>query len=444
MKIYNSQSKQLEEFISLKEKQLRIYVCGPTVYSDSHIGHARSSIFFDFVYRYFKENEYNVILMKNYTDIDDKIIKKHLETKEPLDIITKRYIQSYEEDMKKLNVLESINPLATDNISSMEKMILNLLNKGFAYKTEDGIYLKNTDFSFFNIHNNGDFSRLENSTKLNSSDFVLWKFDEKYNYPSPLGKGRPGWHIECSAMIKEHLAYKDEEYQIDIHGGGKDLIFPHHENEAKQTYLDSGQKLSKYWLHHGFVNINNEKISKSLNNFITLKELLKSFHGEVVRFYLLFHHYRNDINFSIPDLNVFKKRLDNLYSIKLKLSNVEEIENINFKNKLLDILSNDFNVSEALVYIEEQLKTSNKGIQVFILNYISNLFGILLDNENYFKYGISEEDKERIENLLEERLIAKQNRNFALSDQIRNNLEKENIFVMDLPFNKFYYEKRII
>lgn len=443
MKIFNSQSKQIEEFISLKEKQIRIYVCGPTVYDDAHIGHARSSVFFDFFYRFLKELNYDVLMMKNYTDIDDKIIKKHLETKEPLDKITQKYILSYKEDMEKLNVLEVIHPLATENISSMEKMILNLINKGYAYKTEDGIYLKNNDFSLFNIHNNGDFSRLENSTKLNSSDFVLWKFDEKYNYSSPLGKGRPGWHIECSAMIKEHLAYKDEDYQIDIHGGGKDLMFPHHENEAKQTLLDSGQQLSKYWMHHGFVNINNEKMAKSLNNFIKLKELLKSFHGEVIRFYLLFHHYRSDINFSIPDLNVFKKRLDNLYSIKLRLSNIEEIEDLHFKNGLINILNNDLNVSEALVYIETSLKNKNKGQQVYIFNLISKIFGILLDNENYFKYGISKEEQERIEFLLEERLEAKENRNFDLSDQIRGDLEKESIFVMDLPFNKFYYEKRI-
>lgn len=326
--IYDSVKKEKVEFNPIVEGKVKIYVCGPTVYDDSHLGHARSAIAFDLLHRVLKANNYEVIMTKNFTDIDDKIIKKMHDTSKSLEEITTTYINAYKADMKALNILDNtIEPKATENLEVMKDMIENLISKDIAYKTSDSVYFDTSkDNSYGTLsHKTSDensIARVEiNTEKRNPSDFALWKF-AKINdvcFEAPFGLGRPGWHIECSAMIEKHLAYKNSAYQIDIHGGGADLLFPHHENEAAQTRCSSGQHLAKYWMHNGFVNIDGEKMSKSLGNSFFLKDVLKSYSGEVIRFYLMSAHYRANFNFNEEDLIASKKRLDKLYRVKKRV-----------------------------------------------------------------------------------------------------------------------------
>jgi len=326
--IYNSKTKQKENFIPLEENKAKIYVCGPTVYDDAHLGHARSSIAFDLLRRTLLALGYDVTFVKNYTDIDDKILKKMGQSGKSLKEITTHYIKRYEEDMSALNILDpDIKPKATESVESIINFIEHLIEKDFAYKLSDGIYFDTTkDKNYLSIsHTYIDDARARvesNQEKRDSKDFALWKFskDDEISYPAPFGEGRPGWHIECSCMIKEHLAYKDKEFQIDIHGGGADLLFPHHENEAAQSRCESGVELAKYWMHNGFVQIDNQKMSKSLGNSFFLKDALKVYDGEVLRFYLLSTHYRANFNFNEEDLKASKKRLDKLYRLKKKIA----------------------------------------------------------------------------------------------------------------------------
>ena len=328
---YDTSKKTKVEFVSLKPNIAKIYVCGPTVYDNSHLGHARSAIAFDLLHRVLKANGYEVVFAKNFTDIDDKIIKKMKEENKSLEEITTFYIKNYKNDMEILNILpNSFEPKATENLDAMKEMIENLLSKDIAYKTDDSVYFDvSKDKNYGSLSNQASDensqARVEiNNQKRNSSDFALWKFEKAsdVSFASNFGAGRPGWHIECSAMIEKHLAYKDEPFQIDIHCGGADLLFPHHENEASQTRCASGQNLAKYWMHNGFVNINGEKMSKSLGNSFFLKDVLKSYSGEVVRFYLLSSSYRANINFNEEDLLVSKKRLDKLYRVKKRVYEV--------------------------------------------------------------------------------------------------------------------------
>ena len=255
--IYDSVKKEKVEFNSIIPNVAKIYVCGPTVYDDSHLGHARSAIAFDLLHRVLKANDYEVIMTKNFTDIDDKIIKKMNDSNKSLEEITTTYINTYKADMKALNILDNtIEPKATENLESMKEMISNLISKDIAYKTSDSVYFDTSKDTLYGSlsHKASDensIARVEtNIEKRNPSDFALWKFAKTndVSFEAPFGLGRPGWHIECSAMIEKHLAYKDSEFQIDIHGGGADLLFPHHENEAAQTRCSSGQNLAKYWL----------------------------------------------------------------------------------------------------------------------------------------------------------------------------------------------------
>ncbi len=261
---YDTSKKTKVEFVSLKPNIAKIYVCGPTVYDNSHLGHARSAIAFDLLHRVLKANGYEVVFAKNFTDIDDKIIKKMKEEGKSLEEITTFYIKNYKNDMEILNILpNSFEPKATENLDAMKEMIENLLSKDIAYKTDDSVYFDvSKDKNYGSLSNQASDensqARVEiNNQKRNSSDFALWKFEKAsdVSFASNFGAGRPGWHIECSAMIEKHLAYKDEPFQIDIHCGGADLLFPHHENEASQTRCASGQNLAKYWMHNGFVNI---------------------------------------------------------------------------------------------------------------------------------------------------------------------------------------------
>ncbi|AXK49609.1 cysteine--tRNA ligase [Aliarcobacter trophiarum LMG 25534] len=451
---YDTSKKTKVEFVSLKDNLVKIYVCGPTVYDNSHLGHARSAIAFDLLHRVLKANGYEVIFAKNFTDIDDKIIKKMKEEGKTLEEITNFYIKRYKNDMEILNILpNSFEPKATENLESMKEMIEKLLLKDIAYKTEDSIYFDvSKDNSYGSLsHQASDensIARVEtNNQKRNSSDFALWKFEKasEVSFPSNFGAGRPGWHIECSAMIEKHLAYKDEPFQIDIHCGGADLLFPHHENEASQTRCASGQNLAKYWMHNGFVNINGEKMSKSLGNSFFLKDVLKSYSGEVVRFYLLSTSYRANINFNEEDLLASKKRLDKLYRVKKRVYGVAASKvNEKFETMILEALNDDLNTSLALAFIDEFINSSNDSLDknpkdkllrqeiVANIEFIEKILGFGgSDAYLYFQFGVSPELKKQIEELILQRAEAKKERDFAKADSIRDELSSINISIMD-------------
>ncbi|WP_323591675.1 cysteine--tRNA ligase [Aliarcobacter butzleri] len=455
--IFDSVKKEKVEFKPIQEGKVKIYVCGPTVYDDSHLGHARSAIAFDLLHRVLKANDYEVTMTKNFTDIDDKIIKKMYETKKTLEDITNQYINAYKADMKALNILDNtIEPKATENLEVMKEMISNLISKDVAYKTSDSVYFdtsKDNLYGTLSHKSNDENSQArveENQEKRNSADFALWKFEKAndVSFDAPFGKGRPGWHIECSAMIEKHLAYKDSQYQIDIHAGGADLLFPHHENEAAQTRCSSGQNLAKYWMHNGFVNINGEKMSKSLGNSFFLKDVLKSYSGEVIRFYLMSTHYRADLSFNEEDLIASKKRLDKIYRLKKMVygSKVDDKPNQQLKIELLNALNDDLNTSKAFAIIDEWITRSynvlenNPNINQKIwkkniisnINFIEEVLGIGgNDAYAYFQFGINESTKEKIEDLILKRNEAKKAKDFQTADEIRDELSSMDISLMD-------------
>lgn len=451
--LFDSSKKEKVEFKSIKDGIVKIYVCGPTVYDNSHLGHARSAIAFDLLHRVLKLNGYEVIMTKNFTDIDDKIIKKMNQSGKSLEDITSFYIDLYKKDMEALNVLpNSLEPKATLNLEAMKNMIENLIKKDIAYKTQTSVYFDVSKDKLYGSLSNkiseDSKARVEGDIeKRNSADFALWKFEKSDDvaFESSFGKGRPGWHIECSAMIKKHLAYSDEPYQIDIHCGGADLLFPHHENEASQTRCDSGQNLAKYWLHNGFVNINGEKMSKSLGNSFFLKDVLKSYSAEVVRYYLLSAKYQADINFNEEDLITSKRRLDKLYRLKKRVYGIEsKLQDKNFENSLLKALNDDINTPVALSIIDEFINNSNDKLdlnpkdknlkQTIVSNiaYIEKALGIGgSDAFAYFQFGVDEELKNQIETFLKERAKAKTNKDFIKADAIRDELNRVGISIMD-------------
>ncbi len=456
MKIYDSHLKRKVEFKPIKDNEVRIYVCGPTVYDDAHLGHARSSISFDLLRRVLEEIGYKVTFVKNFTDIDDKIINKMNETKKSLKEITEYYINSYLKDMEKLNVKRAdIEPKATESLDAMFDLIERLLKKEYAYKLPNGdIYFdvsKDEEYCSLSHKCQDDevVHRVEVEGKKNPADFALWKAckgDGDVCFDSPFGKGRPGWHIECSAMIKKHIAY-DGEYQIDIHGGGADLFFPHHENEEAQSHCAYGGHLAKYWMHNGFVQINGEKMSKSLGNSFFIKDALKHYPGEVLRFYLMSTHYRAPLNFSEEDLIASKKRLDKLYRLKKRVYGISKKQkDKEFEGRVLEAMKDDLNISKALAVVDEFIKEANEGLdknskdktlkQKIISNieFIDRVLGVGgSDAYEYFQAGVDEETKRKIKELIKKRSEAKKEKNFELADKIRDELKEMGILIQDTP-----------
>ena len=457
MLIYNSQSKKKEEFIPLEKNVVRIYVCGPTVYDDAHLGHARSALAFDLLRRVFKTEGYRVIFVKNFTDIDDKIVQKMQESGRSLESITQEFIQSYKEDMHALGIEDAdIEPKATQNLDHIIHYIETLIQKGFAYVLDDGVYFdvgrdaKYFSLSHRDVEDDQTQSRVaSNSQKRDPKDFALWKcyHDGSLTFDSPWGKGRPGWHIECSAMIKAHLSLPESAYQIDIHGGGADLLFPHHENEAAQSRCESGHELARYWMHNGFVQIDGTKMSKSLGNSFFLKDALKVYDGEILRFYLLSSHYRANFNFNEEDLLASQKRLDKLYRLKKRLGTEKKSAvNKNFKKEILESLNDDLNISATLATLDIMIASANEHLDAnpkdkafkyevnANLDFIKALLGIgTLDAFKYFQLGIPAEEIEKIEELITQRDVAKKEKDYTLSDAIRDKLLAQNIKIMDTP-----------
>ena len=462
LKIYDSRLKQKVVFEPQTSNQASVYVCGPTVYDDAHLGHGRSAVVFDLLHRVLKANGYSVTFVKNYTDIDDKIIKKMQTTNQSLQDITSFYIQSYQDDMRNLNVLDNtITPKATEHIDDMIELVEVLLDANKAYILSDGVYLDTTSDDKYGdishrVSDEHSVARVdENIEKKNPQDFALWKFakegdNENVVFRASFGDGRPGWHCECSAMIHKHLSKKENKYSVDIHAGGSDLLFPHHENEACQTRSAYNQEIAKYWMHNGFVNINGEKMSKSLGNSFFLKDVFKLYHPEAVRFYMLNTHYRANFGFSDTDLMVCKKRLDKLYRLKKKLL-ISPIEpscvDETFKSNILASLNDDLNTSQALAIIDEFIQKSNEffhstknknELKAYRQCALANIefvsatlgFGGMRAYE-YFQFGVSDEIKQKINTLLKKREQARANKDYKLSDEIRDELASMNISISD-------------
>ncbi len=455
-KLFDTVQKEKVIFEPIKEGEVSIYICGPTVYDDAHLGHARSALSFDLLKRTLQELGYKVTLAKNFTDIDDKIINKMQSSGKSLQEITQYYINRYLEDMEAIGVLRAdIEPKATESIDAIEKFIEKLLQKDIAYQLENGdIYFdvskdsKYGSISHMVTDDEVNISRVESvEGKRNPKDFALWKAcdNKEYCFNAPFSTGRPGWHIECSAMIAKYFTPANG-YNIDIHCGGADLLFPHHENEAAQTRCATGVEIAKYWMHNGFVQIDGEKMSKSLGNSFFLKDALKIYDGELLRFYLISIHYRNDFNFNEADLQSAKKRLDKLYRLKKRLygGKVGKVVNKEFKNALLEAMSDDLNSSKAFAIVDEFISKANENLDkepknkalkqetLAIIEFICKLLGIgCKDAIEWFQQGVSDEEKEKIEALITQRANAKKEKNFALADKIRDELQSMGIALMD-------------
>jgi len=465
MYIYDSVKKTKLPFEPIHPRKASIYICGPTVYDDAHLGHARSSLSFDLLGRTLRALRYEVTMGKNFTDIDDKIIKKVQESGKSLEEITTHYIDRYQEDMRALGVIDAnIEPKATESLEAMESMIQGLIDKDIAYLVSSGdVYFDvSKDKSYGAIsHQVGEDddnqSRVEhNSEKRNPKDFALWKAcsgEDDICFETQFSKGRPGWHIECSAMIEKHFC-GNSEYSIDIHGGGADLLFPHHENEASQSRCATGHELAKYWMHNGFVNINGEKMSKSLGNSFFVKDALEVYDGEILRNYLISVHYRNDFNFNEEDLLNSKKRLDKLYRLKKRVTPTKASKpNKKFQKIIIEAMSDDLNISVTLATIDEMISQTNdkldanpkdKGLKKETLANIEFIYELLgfggKEPFSYFQIGIDEITKEAIENLIEERNQAKKAKDYSKSDAIRDEITAMGIALMDTP-NGTLWEK---
>ena len=455
MKLYNTLTRKKEEFIPLEEGKVKMYVCGPTVYNYIHIGNARPFIMFDTLRRYLQYKGYDVTFVQNFTDVDDKIIKRgHEEGISPEEVANK-YIDEYFVDADGLGIKRAdVHPRVTDNIQQIIDFVKDLEDKGYAYEVNGDVYFDTKKFEGYGKLSKQNQDELEagarievNDQKRHPMDFVLWK-SKKEGEPgwnSPWGEGRPGWHIECSVMSNRYLGES-----IDIHGGGQDLAFPHHENEIAQSEARSGKTFSNYWIHNGYININNEKMSKSKGNFFTVRDISKQYDLEIVRFFMLSAHYRNPVNFSDEMLNQAKAGLERLYNAKEKLeftiSNLSESsikdeekglvnELVSYKTKFINAMEDDLNTADAVSAIFELSKfintnvneTSSLEFAKMCLDKFNELTGVL-NIVNKKNDDILDKD---IEELIQKRTDAKKNRDFKLADDIRQELLDKGIVLED-------------
>ena len=447
MKIFNSQTGKKEKLVPLDGEQVRMYICGMTVYDETHIGHARTFLCFDLIVRYLRNAGYKVNYIRNITDVDDKIIARAKELNVDATELTDKYIASMEEDFNDLGMISpDLEPRATDNIESIISLIERLIDKGHAYIGNKDVYFSTDSFNEYGKLSNRNTEDLiagaridVDEEKKNPADFVLWKqAQEGLAWDSPWGRGRPGWHIECSAMSMDALGNN-----FDIHGGGIDLKFPHHENEIAQSVCATGEKFAKCWMHTGPLRIDKEKMSKSLDNFITIKEALKEFPSEVIRFFLISNHYRSPLNYSEEGVHEAKSALDRLYTslIDLDLRKEEYSNDADLISPFKEAMEDDFNVPSALAALFEIVKSINlakengkiKEANVLgaTLVHLSEPLGILQQKtEDYFQIGATLSDEE-IESMIDERNQARENKDFELSDKIRDSLLKKGIVLED-------------
>ncbi len=478
MRFYNTMSNKIEEFKTIEDGKVKMYVCGPTVYNYIHLGNARPIIVFDTLARYFKYRGYDVTYIQNFTDVDDKIIKRSNEEGISVEQVTEKYIEGFFEDIEPLNILDDIiRPRVTENIPEIIEIIKKLINEGFAYEKEGNVFFEVKKFEEYGHLSNQKIDELEIGARVNVMeqknnplDFALWKKKKEGEpyWDSPWGQGRPGWHIECSAMAKKYLGDT-----FDIHGGGQDLIFPHHENEIAQSRCAYHGNFANYWLHNGFIQVNGDKMSKSLGNFFLLREILGKFPGNVVRLFILGTHYRKPINFSMDNIEDSRKTLKNIVStmngfseiiekFSDKVSNKGENSDNTVNNginefrekvdeldkKFVDAMNEDMNTPQALAVIFDQLKETKKfSVNVSnkeeteALQYsynslkkkIEDVLGIAIIMEEE-SGNLKNNDKltgNLIELLIKLRADARKEKNFKLSDEIRDSLKELGIEIQD-------------
>lgn len=444
IKFYNSLTNQKEDFVPINEGEVGMYVCGMTVYDSCHLGHARAMMAFDILARYLRYQNYKVNFVRNITDIDDKIIERANENNETIDALTDRTIASMHEDFSKLGLeLPTNEPRATDHIEGMIKMINGLIDKGHAYHSESGdVFFAVRTFPEYGKLSNKNIDDLnpgarikEDESKKDPLDFVLWK-SAKPNEPSwdsPWGLGRPGWHIECSVMSLENLGE-----HFDIHGGGPDLLFPHHENEIAQSECASDHKFANYWMHSGLLKINGEKMSKSLGNFAMLKDLYDSYHPEVIRYYLISSHYRSSLNFDNESLDQARSALTRLYqALLLAPSEVTDLHDESI-SEFIKSMNDDLNTPEALSTLFGLAKLINNSQNVqeqsmysSTMKELGQVLGLLHENSDAFlQYGASLSDDE-IEAQIQQRNEARKANDFQKADQIRDDLAEQGILLDD-------------
>ena len=460
MKIYNTLTKSKEEFVPIEEGKVRMYVCGPTVYNLIHIGNARPMIVFDTFRRYLEYKGYEVNYVSNFTDVDDKIIKKAIEEGTTAEEISQRYIAECKKDMQAMNIkLATTHPLATQEIDGMIEMIQKLVDTGYAYDADGTVYFRTRKFKDYGKLSKKNIDDLEaghrdikvagEESKEDPLDFVLWKpkKEGEPSWQSPWSDGRPGWHIECSVMSKKYLG--DE---IDIHAGGEDLVFPHHENEIAQSEAANGCQFSKYWMHNAFLNIDNKKMSKSLGNFFTVRDISEKYDLQVLRFFMLSAHYRSPLNFSDQLMEAAKSGLDRIVTAGEKLRGVVESgkdENLSaeeskhleeakgYVQKFEEAMDDDCNTANAISAVFELVKFTNSIVNgestkefakslYEILSSLCDVLGILLVKEEQ-----TVGDEAYIEELIVKRTQAKKDRDFALADQIRDELAEKGIILKD-------------
>ena len=459
MKIYNTLTKRKEEFVPLEEGKVKMYVCGPTVYNLIHIGNARPMMVFDTVRRYLEYIGYEVNYVSNFTDVDDKIIKAALEENVDPTVISERYIAECKKDMESLNVLPATtHPKATEEIQGMLEMVSTLIEKGHAYVAKDGtVYFKTRSFKEYGKLSHKNIDELQGGNrsllvtgedqKLDPLDFVLWKpkKDGEPFWCSPWCEGRPGWHIECSVMSKKYLGE-----EIDIHAGGEDLVFPHHENEIAQSEACNGKPFARYWMHNAFLNIDNKKMSKSLGNFFTVRDITEKYDPMVLRFFMLSAHYRSQLNFSADLMEAAKNSLERIKNSESRMIELiknakdgsmtaEEEKNLSaakeFMKKYEAAMEDDFNTADAISAMFELVKFMNTSASSEnSKEYLEALNKELLTMADILGIKLTVEEEildSEIEQLIEKRQNARKNKDFALADEIRNTLLEKGILLED-------------
>ena len=447
MRLHNSYTNQIEEFKPIEENKVKMYVCGPTVYDNAHLGHARCYITWDVLYRYLKFKGYDVTYCRNVTDVDDKILKKAAQEGKTPEEVSQFWYKKFSESMKALNNLKpDIEPFATKTLGEMIAINKDLINKGYAYEVNGDVYFRVKKFPKYGYLSKQPIDKLESGARIEVGeqkedplDFALWKKDEKFGYNSPWGKGRPGWHIECSAMSRKHLGKT-----IDIHAGGADLIFPHHENEIAQSECANGCKFVNYWLHNGFVTINKEKMSKSLGNFLTIDDLLKRYDANTIRFFILTNHYRMPVEFSDEALQAAANGVRRMLNAKktpldetLDLSGLEEYK------QFVEAMDDDLNTSKALAVLFDLANKANKDVSYAytLLHKLAETLGFTFE-----KAQLSDEDLRdklnainsemgtnfsSMEDIIEKRKLAREEKNWEVADKIRIALDNVGIVLKD-------------
>lgn len=457
IKIYNTLNNKKEEFVPIEKNKVKMYVCGPTVYNFFHIGNGRTFIVFDTIRRYFEYKGYEVKFVQNFTDIDDKMINKANAEGTTVKELGDRYIKEYYQDADSLNIERAtVNPRATEYMEEIVSFVSELIEKGYAYEVDGDVYFSTKRFTKYGRLSGQNIEDLQAGARINVDerkqdpmDFAVWKSQKtgEPGWQSPWGLGRPGWHIECSCMAKKILGET-----IDIHAGGSDLVFPHHENEIAQSEALTGKPFANYWMHSAFVNVNNVKMSKSLNNFFTAREILDAYEADVIRFLMLSAHYRQQLNFSEELLESAKASVERIYNtianlenlldeVKLETSNEDEkayLDSLNkHRDKYIERMDDDFNTADAITSIFDLIKDINTNISAIsskeaitkALELIRELGGPLGMLQKSTKISLEDE----IEQLVEQRQQARKNRDWALADKIRDELKERGIVLEDTP-----------